>query len=427
MSPLAVEPRLRLDIGIRDLVAGALACVLATDALRQERELLEEWGLPDGIACLSIRSAFDLLLRALALPPGSEVAFSAVTHPDMPRIARAHGLRVVPLDLDPATLAPSAEAVEAAIGPGTRLVVVAHLFGTRVDLDPLARRCAEVGALLVEDCAQTIRGPRDHGCEIADVSLFSFGVIKTATALGGALVRVREPALRQAIRAEQERLPRQARSHHLGRILKCTGLVVVGRPLPYGLMLRVVAILGRDPDAFVNGLVRAFPPASGDESESTQTEELLSRIRRGPSAPLLALVRRRLSRFDMSRLEHRANRGERLVSALPASLVHPGAAARLRTHWVVPIVAPDPEALVWSLRAAGFDAARATSSIEAVAAPADRPDLVPRAAEALLAGIVFVPAPPELARSRLRRLVAALAVAGGTPERRSCRRAEARV
>ncbi len=47
----------------------------------------------DGLARLSVRSGFDLLLEALALLVGSEVLVSAAAHPDMVRILKEHGLR----------------------------------------------------------------------------------------------------------------------------------------------------------------------------------------------------------------------------------------------------------------------------------------------------------------------------------------------
>ncbi len=58
----------------------------------------------DGVSCLSVRSGFDLLLEALALPHGSEVLVSAIMHPGMVRDIVARGLIAVPVDLDPGTL-----------------------------------------------------------------------------------------------------------------------------------------------------------------------------------------------------------------------------------------------------------------------------------------------------------------------------------
>ena len=236
-----------------------------------------------------------------------------------------------PLDLDAATLAPTAEALDEAIGPATRVVVVAHLFGGRIDLAPIAAHARAQGALLVEDCAQALRGPADHGDTLADVSLFSFGAIKTATALGGALVRIADPQLRAAVVDAQRRRPRQARPEQLAKLLKFSGLLLVGRPLLYGLLLRALALAGRDADAFVNGVVKAFPSGAVALDEH-RTARLLDRVRRSPSAPLLALVRRRLRRFDHERLARRAAFGELASAALPHGLVHAGRLAADRTH-----------------------------------------------------------------------------------------------
>ena len=72
----------------------------------------------------------------------------------MVRIIRGHGLRAVPVDIDPETLAPRPWMLEVALTPRTRVVLVAHLFGGRMDLGPVARFARERGLLLVEDCAQ---------------------------------------------------------------------------------------------------------------------------------------------------------------------------------------------------------------------------------------------------------------------------------
>ena len=84
--------RHRLDIRPADLLH-ALSAMPAGDQKRAAVEAEHVWsaGGP-GLACYSVRSGFHLLLKALALPRGSEVLFSAVTHPDMPRLALHHGL-----------------------------------------------------------------------------------------------------------------------------------------------------------------------------------------------------------------------------------------------------------------------------------------------------------------------------------------------
>jgi perosamine synthetase len=400
--PRTLRTRLRLDISLRDLLFALAAC-LAAERRSREGRVLQAWaGGEEGLACLSVRSGFDLLLQALALQPGDEVAVSAVTHPDMVHVLETHGLRALPIDLDPETLAPRPDLLERAFTVRTRAVLVAHLFGGRADLNPLAAIARRRGLLLVEDCAQSFRGPENAGDPLADISLFSFGPIKTATALGGALVRVRDPDLRAQMRALQATWPVQPRLEYATRVLKFVALVLLGRPRSYWLFARVLALLGRDLDTVVNGAVRGF---SGPD--------LAARIRRRPSGPLLALLERRLRRFDYSRLEERAWLGDRVAKGLPTSLVHPGGAALDRTHWLFPIVPADRANVVASLRRAGFDAAMATSSIAAVSPPPDRPDLAAYAAEHMLNGVVFLPVYPELGEREVERLLTAVAEADG--------------
>jgi perosamine synthetase len=392
-----LHPRLHLDISFGDLLFAAAACVGAHRRTR-ERRVLDAWGDSNGIVCLSVRSAFELLLDALPLVPGDEVAFTAITHPDMVRIAEAHGLVALPLDLDTGTLAPQPDTLERAITRRTRLLVVAHLFGGRVELTTLVSAAKRHGLLVVEDCAQSLTGPQDRGDELADVSLFSFGSIKTATALGGALVRMADPHLAHQMRIRHEGWPVQPRREYAQRVLKFAGLRALAHPRVYWVFTRLLDARGRVLDSVVNGAVRGFPGP-----------ELAGRIRRRPSAPLLALLARRLRRFDVERVEARARAGDRLAAALPRGLVRPGAGARDATHWVFPVVTHDRAALTASLRDAGFDAAVATSGITSISPPSARPDLRPTNADRMMAGIVFLPAYPELGDRELARLASAVA------------------
>ncbi len=55
-------------------------------------------------------------------------------------IAKHHGLVPVPLDLDTATMTPRTELLQHAFSPKTRVLVVAHIFGARLDMSPWVRR-----------------------------------------------------------------------------------------------------------------------------------------------------------------------------------------------------------------------------------------------------------------------------------------------
>ena len=380
--PSRLYPRHRLDLSLSDVLFALGACASARRGDREERVLAVWRGGVDGLVCLSARTGFDLLLESVAFEPGDEIVVSAITHPDMARIAEAHGLRVLPVDIDSETLAPRLDALRRAVGARTRMILVAHLFGSRVDLRPIATIARQHGAMLVEDCAQSFRGPGEGGDRLADVSLFSFGSIKTATALGGALIQVNDETLRERMRVLNDNLPLQPRAGYAKRLARFAVLLNLGRPRVYRLFAGVLAQAGHDLDSVVTGAVRGF--ASG---------ELLAAIRHRPSAPLLALLERRLRRFDSERFRRRVEFGNRAAAALPTAV---GSKACDRSYWVFPIVSDDPAALILVLRGAGFDASTKTSAIDVVAAPADRPDLDPVCGRRLLEGVVFLPVYPEL-------------------------------
>jgi perosamine synthetase len=404
-----VYPRHRLDLRPRHLAYAASACLWARHPERIAIEIEE--AAPEGaLVCFSVRSAFELLLGALSLEAGSQILMSAITHPDMPRIVERHGLVPVPIDLDLDTLQPRTELLERALTPRTRMLVVAHLFGARADIAQAAAFCREHGLSLIEDCAQALRGPDDVGDPRAQAALFSFGSIKTSPALGGAIAYVSDPSLRGRMREIQNAWPRQSRKEYALRVLRFTALIVLARPLVYELFVRAGRRAGIDVDGMVNRSVHALkPPPSEDRDVFGEW------LRRRPSAPLLALLRHRLKTFDRDRIRRRTERGERAAQSVPRYLVHPGRAAKDRTHWVFPVACPDPTRAVDIFRAAGFDVTTATTSIAAVPPPDDRADLRPDAAMRFMEEAVFLPVYPELPEPAFRRLVEVmnrLAVAG---------------
>jgi dTDP-4-amino-4,6-dideoxygalactose transaminase len=322
----------------------------------------------------------------------------------MIRIIQGHGLLAIPVDLDTATLGPRVELLEGALSSRTRAVLVAHLFGGRFDLDPVAAFTRKHDLLLIEDCAQAFRGPPDVGDTAANVSMFSFGPIKTASAVGGAVLCVRDADVLGRMRYAQDRWPVQTRFHYARRLLKALCLVLLGRPLAYGLLARLCALSSRDLDDLVNGAVRAFPTSGGADAD------LFKRIRRQPSAPLLALLARRLRTFDSSRLGRRAAVGKRMARCLPSTVRHPGSLAAPRTHWLFPVEATDPEGLVAALRQRRFDASQVTSSIAPVPAPADLSRTEPESVNRMMSHLVFLPVYPELPKEVLDELARAVEV-----------------
>ncbi|MFO0629055.1 MAG: DegT/DnrJ/EryC1/StrS family aminotransferase [Polyangiales bacterium] len=402
-------PRHRIDIEPAAMVRALAACASPS---REAEAMLERFVDPAGevLATLSARSGFDALLTALAFPAGSEVLLSAWTIPDMARVVTAHGLVPVPLDCDAGTLAPTVEALAAAITPATRAVVLAQLFGARVDLRPYREVCDARGVLLLDDDAQGFTGmPRLREGTVGHASLHSFGSIKTATALGGGLLRVRDAALRDRVREVMRGWPTQPSARYARKVASFLGLAGLRGPARYGAFARGVERNGSSLDAVITAAVKGFPAAT--------PEALVHAIRTRPCAALCATLHAALAGFDEARIARRRDAGERTLRALAGVSVL-GASMPDRTHWLFAVRVPDPDALVRTLRREGVDAARGTSTITALSAPPSRPDAHPVNCSAWPSEMVFLPAYPEVPealRDHMADLVRAHAARGSTP------------
>jgi len=401
--------RVKLDIGWSDLAFGLRRCLFAPDRAELERRL-ERWfsSAGDAIVCFSVRSGFDLALQALDLPPGSEILFSALNIKRMVKIAQRQALLPVPLDLDLDRMLPKPDAIERALTPRTRALVLAPLFGTRPDPTPLIAVARRHGLRVIEDCAQAFSGRGYGGHADADISMFSFGPLKFATALGGALLRVRDPALLEAMQKLQADYPVQPTRAYAGRLLKFTGLkLVTARPV-LGALTRALRIAGHDYEDALSDSVR------GVASLGSATQ-----IRRRCSVAMLALLEQRLLGFEPARLEQRSRSGRRLLDLLAGVVVCPGAQNPVHHFWAFPILVDDPDAVMRALRRAGFDAATLRRSAT-VTPPADRPQLDPVAAREALARLLVLPCYEGMPDRELRRQAAVIRRACAPRPRSAC-------
>jgi len=349
------------------------------------------WGEPCSVVTLSVRSGFDLYLSERGFAKGDDVVMTAANVPDMATIVRHHGLKVRAVDFDLSDLAPGVDRIVAAIGPRTRAIVFAQLFGSRIDLAPLAAVARERGVDLVEDAAQAFdveyRGHPD-----VDVAMFSFGPIKTATALGGAVLTIRDPSLAQALNERLRTQPVASGWAFRRRLSKYLVLMTMARP-------RVLAWLAkrRDLDEFLNGSVRSFAG-----------RDLLVAVREQPSRPLLRLLARRLEAIPNGRLRARREIGEALQSRLAGLVQLPLRNRTPHAHWVFPILCDNPQEVVDRLRAGGFDATRHATMIPI----AENQPLLERSFDRL----VYLPFSPDHSDEVRDRIVEILAnQVGATP------------
>lgn len=181
--------------------------VLGREVEAFEREFAAYLGVSHAVGVNSGTDALALALKALGIGPGDQVA--APSHTAVATIAAIEMTGAEPLlvDIDPVyyTLAPAA--LEAAITPRTKAVVVVHLYGQVADMDAILALASRHGLKVVEDCAQATGGlyqGRRLG-SLGDAGCFSFYPTKNLGAIGdGGAVVTGSEAVAQSLRSLRE-------------------------------------------------------------------------------------------------------------------------------------------------------------------------------------------------------------------------------
>ena len=386
-------PRKPLDIGLTDLCYAVAACLRHEDRQAIEHRIEKLWS-DDGtsLVCLSVRSGFDALLSELSFPLRSEVLVSAITIRDMPRIIEEHGLVPIPVDLDTRDLSPSLDSLRRAMTAQTKAILVAHLFGSRMAMAPILEFAKTYGLMVIEDCAQAYAADDYRGHAESDVSLFSFGAIKTASALQGAILRFRDRSFREKVKQQQDRWPVQAQRQFLARIAKYSLLIMLAwRPI-YTLFGAICRLAGINHDRLISSTVRGFPGG-----------EFFRRIRQRPCCALLNLLERRLAHYDRGEIAARIAAAQTASRLLPY-LDRPGDRTQHHTYWLYPILHEYPEALIDFLWRDGFDATRGASSMYVVEPAPDRSHLPAANARRIFSRLLYLPVHSRMTHRDIERL-----------------------
>jgi dTDP-4-amino-4,6-dideoxygalactose transaminase len=171
------------------VAGGVITPQKAADVARAD---LAKVFLPSAPECvvtsLMLKTFFDALLRALDLPPGSEVLWSGASIPHMVHITEHHKLVSRAFDIHMPTFTPALEAADRSINGKTKLMIITPVFGRPLrhvkELVALANRR---GILCFIDAAHSIAFKDELLSYGADVTGFSFGCIKFRTAIDGAI------------------------------------------------------------------------------------------------------------------------------------------------------------------------------------------------------------------------------------------------
>lgn len=162
---------------------------------RFEEGFADRLGSRFGIAVCNGSAALDVAVAALGIGPGDEVIMPTFTIISCAAsVVRAGALPVL-VDVDPLTWNMDVARLEDHVTPRTKAIMVVHIFGLPVDMDPVIDLARRRGLKIIEDAAQahgqTYRG-RPCGA-IGDISTFSFYPNKHVTTGEGGMLATDNP------------------------------------------------------------------------------------------------------------------------------------------------------------------------------------------------------------------------------------------
>lgn len=157
---------------------------------RFEDKLASKVGRKFGIAVSSGTAALDIAVKALGIGKNDEVIVPTFTIIScVSAIVRAGGTPVL-VDSDKFTWNMNVDQVESKITTKTRAIMVVHIYGLPVDMNPLITLAKKYDLYLIEDAAEVI-GQEYYGqpCgSFGDISIFSFYPNKHLTTGEGGMV-----------------------------------------------------------------------------------------------------------------------------------------------------------------------------------------------------------------------------------------------
>ena len=143
-----------------------------------------------GIACANGSGALDIAVAALKIETGDEVIMPTFTiiSPAL-SVVRA-GAKPVLVDSDLITWNMDVNQIESKITKKTKAILVVHIYGLPIDMNPVLELCKKYNLYLVEDAAE-MHGQtyRNKKCgSFGDISTFSFYPNKHITTGEGGMV-----------------------------------------------------------------------------------------------------------------------------------------------------------------------------------------------------------------------------------------------
>lgn len=162
-----------------------------------EREFADFCGTKDAVTVSSGTSALHLALATLKIGEGDEVLVQSFTNMATFFAVLYQGATPIAIDSEQGTFNIDTSLIEQSITPRTKAIIVVHIYGHPVDMDPVLTIAKKHGLYVIEDAAEA------HGAEykgrkvgsMGDISCFSFFANKILTTGEGGMLTMNDPEM----------------------------------------------------------------------------------------------------------------------------------------------------------------------------------------------------------------------------------------
>jgi perosamine synthetase len=162
-----------------------------------EQMMAEYVGRKYAVAVTNGTSALEMVIVALGIGSGDEVIMPTFTIISCAQAVVKAGAKPVLVDCDYRTFNMIVEDIEKKITPKTKAIMVVHIYGLPVDMDPVLEIAQKYGLKVIEDAAEVIgQEYKGRKCgSFGDISIFSFYPNKHITTGEGGMVLMDDEAL----------------------------------------------------------------------------------------------------------------------------------------------------------------------------------------------------------------------------------------
>jgi len=159
-------------------------------------------GVEYALSCCNGTAALHLALLSLGVGPGDEVIIPTLTFVATANAVAYCGATPVFLDSEPDTWNLDPYQIESQITPRTKGIIVVHIYGHPVDMDPVMEISRKRGLFVIEDSAEAL-GAEFNGHRVGslgDIGTFSFYGNKIVTTGEGGMVVTKDGDLANKVR-----------------------------------------------------------------------------------------------------------------------------------------------------------------------------------------------------------------------------------